>query len=127
MGFQPNAIRGAGPGVVDYRLARAGVLAEYRRGNVGATELCDAHPELRRAAQSYSRPTGEDCPICSRHQLVLVSYVFGPRLPPHGRCVQTAAEIDAIAVRDGRFQCFVVEVCPNCGWNHLAQTFDLGD
>ena len=28
------------------------------------------------------------------------------------------------ATRD--LACYVVEVCPNCSWNHLAQTFAIG-
>ena len=27
----------------------------------------------------------------------------------------------------GEFKVRVVEVCPDCGWNHLIETFLLGD
>ena len=33
------------------------------------------------------------CPICEADQLRLVTYVFGSRLPAHGRCVTTAKEL----------------------------------
>ena len=57
--------------------------------------------------------------------MVLVSYVFGPRLPAFGRCITTKKELQAIAKRSGTFSCYVVEVCPECSWNHLARTFIL--
>ena len=65
------------------------------------------------------------CPICEDDHVVLVSYVFGPRLPAHGRCITSKAELRALAKRSGEFACYVVEVCPACSWNHLARTFLL--
>ena len=56
---------------------------------------------------------------------MLVSYVFGPRLPSHGRCITSAKELKSLARRAGEFSCYVVEVCPSCTWNHLARTFLL--
>lgn len=110
-------------------MARRAVLAEFRRGRLSQSDVCDAHPELRRAAQLCSRPTAEDCPICARHQLVLVTYVFGPNLPAFGRCVANAAEMASLAKlarrRRSPFTCYVVEVCPECAWNHLAKVFPL--
>jgi hypothetical protein len=115
--------------MVDYRLARRAVLAEFRRGRLSQSEVCDAHPELRRAAQLYSRTTTEPCPICADATLVLVTYVFGPTLPAFGRCVATLEELAAlgkVARRHQRpFTCYVVEVCPDCNWNHLAKVFPL--
>jgi len=114
-----------GPGEIDYRLARQAVIAEYRKGRVAQHEVCDAHPELRRAAREVGDPTSQPCPICEATNVVLVSYVFGPRLPAHGRCVTTKAELRSLAKRSGSFSCYVVEVCPACAWNHLARTFLL--
>lgn len=130
MGFGPRSFNGADRGVggeIDYRLARAHLIAEYRRGRLAQHEVCDAHPELIRAATQVARPTTEDCPICERDQLVLVSYVFGPKLPAFGRCITTAKEMKAFTKRsaDGDYVCYVVEVCPSCRWNHLARTFLL--
>ena len=48
------------------------------------------------------------------------------RLPAHGRCVTAKGELRALARRGGTFTCYVVEVCPACGWNHLARTWALG-
>ena len=56
MAFSRSSIRGAtgsigGAGAVDYRLRRHGVIDEYRKGRLAEHEVCDAHPELVRAAQ----------------------------------------------------------------------------
>ena len=128
MSFTPAAVRGVsptGPGEIDYRLARQAVISEYRKGRLAQHEVCDAHPELRRAAEQVGEPTSQLCPICEAGNVVLVSYVFGPRLPAFGRCVTTKSELRSLAKRSGTFSCYVVEVCPACSWNHLARTFLL--
>ncbi len=126
MGFRPESVRAAdGPGEIDYRLARRAVLAEYRKGRLARHEVCDAHPELVRAARECGDPTSLTCPVCEEVKVVLVSYVFGPRLPAFGRCITKRGELQAIAKRPGNFSCYVIEVCPSCSWNHLARTFLL--
>lgn len=126
MPFRPDELRGARPGAIDYRLARRHLIAEHKRGRLARHEVCDAHPELLRAAREVGDRTRVDCPICEDDKLHLVSYVFGPRLPAHGRCITTSEELRKIGRRTGTFTCYVVEVCPGCGWNHLARTWDLG-
>ena len=126
--FGPGSVQGADgatPGEVDYRLARQHLISEFRKGRLAQHEVCDAHPELVRAAREASQPSDRDCPICEDDKLVLVSYVFGPRLPSHGRCITTAKELRALSRRRGEFACYVVEVCRSCSWNHLARTFTL--
>src|SRR4051794_33457890 len=126
--FRPEAIRGvsvSGPGTVDYRLARQAVLSEYRKQRLDRHDVCDAHPELVRAAREVGDPTSIECPICQETQVVLVSYVFGPRLPPFGRCISKKSELTSLARRSGDMTCYVVEVCPSCSWNHLARVFPL--
>jgi hypothetical protein len=128
VGFTAGSIRGVErrtPGEVDYRLARQHLISEFRKGRLAQHEVCDAHPELLRAARECSQPTREDCPICETEKLVLVSYVFGPRLPSFGRCITSAKELKDLSKRSGEFSCYVVEVCPSCAWNHLARTFLL--
>jgi hypothetical protein len=128
--FRPEAIRGAGQqgpgGVIDYRLARMAVVSEYRKGRLARHEVCDAHPELRRAAQQASEPTSMECPICEEDHVVLVTYAFGAKLPPSGRCITAKGELTKLAKARDRLACYVVEVCPSCSWNHLARTFLLG-
>lgn len=126
MGFRPGEIRGAsGPGEIDYRLARQSVLSEFRKGRLARHEVCDAHPELVRAARECGDPTSQRCPVCEDEDVVLVRYVFGPRLPSFGRCITSRRELQGFAKRSGPYSCYVVEVCPGCSWNHLARTFLL--
>jgi len=126
MGFLPVAPPEVSTdGDVDYRLARQALLNSYRSGEVSSEDVCDAHPELRRAAAQYSTATSDACPVCDADALALVSYVFGPRLPAHGRCVNSLAELDRIRKRKGTFTCYVVEVCPGCAWNHLRRAYVL--
>jgi hypothetical protein len=126
--FRLESLRGAqaGPGAIDFRLMRRSIVSEFKKGRLAQHEVCDAHPELVRAAQNCGRPTAEECPICEESQVVLVTYVFGSRLPAHGRCITSAAELAKLAKRPDDLTAYVVEVCPDCSWNHLARTYLLG-
>ena len=129
--FRPEALKGAGSGstaggVIDYRLARQAVISEFQKGRLARHEVCDAHPELRRAASLASEPTSQQCPICEDANVVLVTYAFGPRLPAHGRCITSKAELAKLGRQAQSLACYVVEVCPECAWNHLARTFLVG-
>jgi hypothetical protein len=112
-------------GEVDYRLARHAVLAEYRKGRLARHEVCDAHPELVRAARNVGEESSQSCPICDDAKLVHVTYVFGTRMPASGRCVTTSRELARLARGSGARAAYVVEVCPSCSWNHLTRTFPL--
>ncbi len=83
-GFSATALRGAGRGVVDHRLARRHLINEFRRGRLRQDQVCDAHPELIRAARNIGSESRTTCPICGQVKLRLVTYVFGSRLPSHG-------------------------------------------
>ena len=47
-----TARRGDGRGQVDHRLVRQSVINEFRRGRLSQDQVCDAHPELIRAASN---------------------------------------------------------------------------
>jgi Family of unknown function (DUF5318) len=130
MSFRPESLRGARPsapaGQIDYRLVRKHIVDEFKRGRLSRTDVCDAQPELMRAARNCGRASQEMCPICGEEAVVLVSFVFGPRLPAHGRCITTAKELDRLGRRISQLACYVVEVCPACAWNHLLRTFPVG-
>ena len=130
MSFGPTALRGftaAGPGGrVEYKLARNAVLRDFQKGRLSRLDICDAHPELVRAARNVGARLDENCPVCDDAVLVNVTYVFGPRLPPNGRCPSSAAELDKLCRRPGEVACYVVEVCPECRWNHLIRSYPAG-
>lgn len=127
MPFGPAASSGVHhPGEVDYRLARQSLISEYRKGRLAKHEVCDAHPELRRNAEACGSPTERQCPICEERNVVLVTYVFGTRLPAAGRCMTKRGELNGFARRAGTFAAYLVEVCPGCWWNHLVRSFPLG-
>ncbi|MHB8290531.1 MAG: DUF5318 family protein [Acidimicrobiales bacterium] len=113
-------------GLVDYRLGRDLALAGFRSGRLGRSDVCDAHPELMRAARSVGRETLEECPVCAEAKLVHVLFAFGPRLPAGGRCLASVEELQCLAERVSEASCYVVEVCPQCSWNHLAHMFLAG-
>ncbi|MGH9129738.1 MAG: DUF5318 family protein [Acidimicrobiales bacterium] len=122
----PGSSQGCLPGQIDYRLARNAVVREFQAGRLSRLDICDAHPELLRVARHLGEATHEDCPICGDSVVVHVSYVFGPRLPPGGRCVTSPAEIVKLSRGVAQIACYVVEVCPACSWNHLARMRVLG-
>ncbi len=129
----PSSTSGGGPlgatddiAVVDYTLARAATLRAWRAGELARYEVCDARRELQRNAQFCGSPTGRRCPVCDETELVEVIYVFGARLPKHGRCVTTRAEMKRLRNRISVATGYVVEVCTSCGWNHLVRRLALG-
>src|SRR6476620_288015 len=63
-------------GVVDYTLAKRALLREFKRGLRSRTEICDAHPELLRAARYLGADATQPCPVCDRDELRLLAYVY---------------------------------------------------
>jgi hypothetical protein len=130
MSFGPSTLRGfpvtGTGGRVEYRLARNAVVSEFKKGRLSKLDVCDAHPELLRAARNIGVPLPEDCPICEGTPVVHVTYVFGPRLPSSGRCPSSATELARLCRRADEVACYVVEVCPDCAWNHLARMYPAG-
>jgi len=112
---------------VDYRLQRRRLLADIEAGLVDRSEVCDIHPELLRVARNAATPIGRECPLCEEGDLRLVAYVFGPRLGGGGKCVVNDDELQRLARRRGEFVSYEVEVCPECGWNHLVRRYPLND
>ena len=76
----PLGGRRAELGVIDYTLAKRALLRDARIGVLGLTDVCDAHPELMRAARHVGEPTNNDCPVCAKEKLVLLAYVYGDGL-----------------------------------------------
>jgi hypothetical protein len=120
-GHKPSGRR-AQLGVVDYTLAKRALLREWRRGVLSRLEICDAHPELLRAARYLGAEARRPCPVCNQHELRLLSYVYADGLRQHnGRAFEVQEGLALAAQRGGA--CYVVEVCTYCNWNHLAEAF----
>jgi hypothetical protein len=106
----------------DYALARRAVLRDLRRGAVTRHDVCDAHPELLRAARNVGEDARTDCPVCGEHNLRYVSYVYGEKLgQANGRCISYEGELEKLGTMHDEFACYVVEVCLDCRWNHLSR------
>jgi hypothetical protein len=129
MGFGATSLRGAAGlrgAVVDHRFARRHLINEFRRGRLRKDQVCDAHPELIRAATNFGAPTQVRCPICEEREVVLVTYVFGPRLPAFGRVVSTAAQMQTLSRSSDDLAAYVVEACTGCRWHHLLRVLPIG-
>jgi hypothetical protein len=110
-------------GVVDYTLAKRSLLREARRGILSLHEICDAHPELLRAARYVGEATSRRCPVCDRHDLRLLAYVYADELKRDNGRVWAIDKALAIAASCKGGACYVIEVCTGCSWNHLTEAF----
>ena len=128
MSFSVGALGGTdgARGIIDHRLARRMLISEVRRGRVPLEHVCDAHPELIRAARNVGTQTSSTCPICEESDLRLVTYVFGAGLSPQGKCVSTAKEMQALNARPAELNAYVVEACVECRWHHLLRVLPVG-
>lgn len=126
-GFSAGILRSGDTsgGIVDHRLARRMLINQIRLGRLRADEVCDAHPELLRAAANVGTVTEVTCPVCEQEQLRLVTYVFGRGLPSHGRCVSTAEEMQKLSRHGTERRAYVVEACVSCRWHHLLRVHQL--
>jgi uncharacterized protein DUF5318 len=126
--FDPTKRPPAPPGpYIDYNLARRSALAALRRGSLDTSDVCDAHPELLRAAKNIGEAMSGPCPVCSHDSLRWVRYVFGDQLKRNnGRVVYPSEWLKELAREHDEFICYVVEVCIDCSWNHLLRSYTVG-
>ena len=110
----------------DYRLRRRAVLRDVEEGVRSRADVCDAHPELLRAAVHVGEPKRARCPLCDGQGLRSVHYAF-PSRGPHRKSGRVVA-VDALArqaEREGDLTVYVVEVCIDCAWHHLLESYRL--
>jgi hypothetical protein len=108
--------------ITDYGLARRAVLRDFERGSLTRLDVCDAHPELLRAAQHIGTPVNDGCPVCGAANLRLVTYVYGEKLKQaNGRAIATPEELRRLGASCDEFARYDVEVCVECRWNHLRR------
>jgi len=120
---RPRGKRRALLAAVDYTLAKRALLRDFRRGILSRFDVCDAHPELLRAARYVGEPSARPCPICDRDELRLLAYVYGEDLKANNGRVWELDKALTIAADHRGARCYVVEVCTGCSWNHLREAF----
>ena len=126
-------------GFIDYRMAKRALVRDVSSGRVRLQDVCDAHPELLRAARNIGQIVERQCPICDladaraavprddSSTLRLVTYVFGDDLKrKSGAAVWTREELHDLATSHRSFTAYTVECCLVCGWNHLVESYLLG-
>jgi hypothetical protein len=115
--------------VIDYALQRRSTLQAMRQPvrNLASLDACDADPMLIRAAKYHGEPTDVSCPVCSSDAMVNLHYTFGDQLGQYSGRIKRVAELEEMQGMFGEFKVVVVEVCPDCGWNHMIASYLLGD
>ena len=114
-------------GVVDYALAKRAALFDLAAGRTRQADVCDAQTYLLRAARYHGEPLDRPCPVCRHDGLTSVTYTYGDcfRADVNGRA-RRSVELSALARELAEFSVYVVEVCPECRWNHLVTSYVLG-
>jgi hypothetical protein len=114
---------------VDYALQRRRTLANLR-GRVRSLTVagaCDADPLLIRAALHHGELSETRCPVGDCGRLVHLNYVFGDQLGQYSGRIKSNRELEEMETEFGEFKVCVVEVCTDCGWNHMIESYVLGD
>lgn len=112
--------------VIDYALARRALLVQLSRGQLTASDVCDAHPDLQRAARYHGEVSEVGCPICRKTRLTRVTYAYGDELQHASGRARSSRTLDALSQRYANIRIYVVEVCQSCGWNHLTVSYLTG-
>lgn len=111
---------------IDYRMRKRALLRQLRRGLISRMDVCDAHPDLVRAAKHIGEQTREVCPVCESEGLRLVLYTYGKGLKRSNGWPRRSTELRQLRGSVDEFMCYVVEVCLECSWNHLVRSFSTG-
>ena len=112
---------------IDYSLDRRATLMAIQRGAASAMDACDADPYLRRGAEYHGDLTNRECPVCARGPVRELRYVFGDQLGQYSGRIKTLPELEEMENEFGEFRVYTVEICLDCGWNHLIYSYLLGD
>jgi hypothetical protein len=112
---------------VDYTFRKRATLAALFQGLSSAMDACDADPYLRRAAKFHGEKTDRQCPVCKSRKMVELRYTFGDQLGQYSGRLKSLEELREMQSEFGEFRVYEVEVCNDCGWNHLVSSFLLGD
>lgn len=109
-------------GEISHLWERAHILRDYKQGKIDKKDICDADFLLKTAARFHghqSQRLSGKCPICAGEDLKEVWWVHGEELGRASGSARDYDEIIAFAKEGKEFEVHTVEVCPDCGWNHL--------
>jgi len=120
---RPRGKRRALLGIVDYTFAKRAILRDFDRGIISRFDICDAHPELLRAARYVGERSSRPCPVCDKDDLKLLAYVYADDLKANNGRVWELDKALSLAADHRGARCYVVEVCVGCSWNHLREAF----
>ena len=114
---------------MSYALQRRRRLELLRQPNLALIEgdPCDADSLLISSALHHGTDAGIECPVCASGRMKNLNYVFGEQLGQFSGRIKSAGDLADMENEFGEFKVCVVEVCPDCGWNHLITTYLLGD
>jgi hypothetical protein len=113
-------------GRTDYRLQRRSLLREVISGSRSSDDVRDAHPDLVRAGKHIGYEVRDACPLCESAGLRQVSYVFeGKNRKNGGGRAVPRESLARQAERHGDLTVYTVEVCIDCHWHHLIESFRL--
>ncbi|MDR1833714.1 MAG: DUF5318 domain-containing protein [Propionibacteriaceae bacterium] len=114
---------------VDFSLQRRHRLQATfgRQRSLTPSDICDADPMLIRAALHHGERANADCPVCSNERMVNLNYVFGDQLGQYSGRIKSTEDLKDMQAEYGEFKVCVVEVCTDCGWNHMTSSYVLGD
>lgn len=113
---------------IDYSLQRRATLATLRGGGMlSMDDVCDADPYTLRAAKQLGEPVDTPCPVCRHTSISHLRYVFGDELGQFSGRIKQREEIEEMAHQYGEITVYVLEVCARCSWNHLVESFVVGD
>ncbi|MDA8440615.1 MAG: DUF5318 family protein [Propionibacterium sp.] len=115
--------------VMSHALQRRRALESMRRPDLAFSgeNPCDADPMLIRAALHHGAPAGQECPVCASERMLVLNYTFGDQLGQFSGRIKSREELEEMETQFGEFTVRVVEVCPDCRWNLLIETYVLGD
>lgn len=114
---------------VSYALQRRSTLEALRRPSrlLARSDTQDADAMLIRAAMHHGERSDAGCPLCPSKHMVNLHYVFGEQLGQYSGRIKGTRELEEMAHEYGEFKVVVVEVCTSCRWNHMIESYVLGD
>jgi len=114
---------------VDYGLQRRRTLEEIQGAlrTMVSHDALDADPMLIRSALHHGSLSQRRCPVNNCGRLLTLNYTFGDQLGQYSGRIKSDEDLAQMENEYGEFTVYVVEVCAECGWNHVIESYVLGD